>query len=163
MNARDTTAIESAIGDPREGLPEDIFLFVSRITPLINVDLLVQDDGGRTLLTWRDDGHFGCGWHVPGGVIRYKETAADRVRACALEELGAVVSFDPAPIFVMETIIDARDRGHAISMLFRCRLLTSPDPAREAGQAPLTGGEWRWFAERPPDLLAVQDQYTRFF
>lgn len=163
MSARDTTAIESAIGDPREGLPEDIFLFVSRITPLINVDLLIQDDGGRTLLTWRDDGHFGRGWHVPGGVIRYKETAADRVRACALEELGAAVSFDPAPIFVMETIIEARDRGHAISMLFRCRLLTSPDPGRKAGPAPLTGGEWRWFEGRPPDLLAVQDPYARFF
>jgi colanic acid biosynthesis protein WcaH len=34
---------------------------------------------GRTLLTWRDDESFGAGWHVPGGIIRYKETAADRI------------------------------------------------------------------------------------
>jgi hypothetical protein len=49
------------------GLPEELFLFVSRITPLINVDLLIQDDGRRTLLTWRSDRFFGPGWHVPGG------------------------------------------------------------------------------------------------
>jgi hypothetical protein len=34
-------ALEAAIGDPRRGLPEEIFRFVSRITPLINVDLLI--------------------------------------------------------------------------------------------------------------------------
>jgi ADP-ribose pyrophosphatase YjhB (NUDIX family) len=162
MSFRDTAAIESAIGDPRDGLPEDIFLFVSRITPLINVDLLIQDDRGRTLLTWREDGHFGSGWHVPGGVIRYKEAAADRVRACAREELAADVSFDPAPVFVMETIIDKRDRGHAVSLLFRCRLLTPPDPAREADPSAPLPGAWRWFEGRPPDLLAVQDEYARF-
>jgi hypothetical protein len=34
--------VESAIGDPRQGLPEDVFLLVSRITPLINIDLLIH-------------------------------------------------------------------------------------------------------------------------
>ncbi len=68
--------LESAIGDPREGLPEDIFRFVTRIAPIVNVDLLMQDEAGRTLLTWRADEHFGAGWHVPGGIIRFEETAA---------------------------------------------------------------------------------------
>jgi ADP-ribose pyrophosphatase YjhB (NUDIX family) len=160
---RHIEALESLVGDPSRGLPEDIFLFVGRITPLINVDLLIQDVRGRTLLTWRDDGHFGCGWHVPGGVIRYKEAAADRVRACASEELGAEVSFDPAPIFVMETIIDSRDRGHAVSLLFRCRLATPPDRATEAGPEAPAAGQWRWHQGAPPDLLDVQSQYARFF
>ena len=104
-------ALEAAIGDPRRGLPEDVFRFVSRITPLINVDLLIQDDRSRTLLTWRDDEFFGPGWHVPGGIIRYKESAADRLRACAREELGADVSFDPAPLLVSETIRAENTRG----------------------------------------------------
>jgi hypothetical protein len=39
----------AAIGDPRQGLPEEVFLFASRITPLINVDVLTQDDRGGTL------------------------------------------------------------------------------------------------------------------
>jgi colanic acid biosynthesis protein WcaH len=163
VSFRDPTEIESVIGDPRQGLPEDVFLLVSRITPLINVDLLIQDDSGRTLLTWRDDEFFGSGWHVPGGIIRYKETAAERVRACAREELAADISFDPAPMFVMETILERRDRGHAISLLFRCRLLTAPDPAMAAGPESPSQGQWRWHEAAPLDLLDVQGQYARFF
>ena len=34
--------LETAIGDPKRGLPENVFLFTSRITPLIAVDLLIQ-------------------------------------------------------------------------------------------------------------------------
>src|SRR5579863_6875143 len=130
MDALNAIAIlESGIGDPHLGLPEEIFLFVSRIAPLVNVDLLIQDEAGRTLLTWRDDEFFGTGWHVPGGIIRYKETIADRIQACAKEELGAQVSFDPAPILISETIRDQQNRAHSISLLHRCRLL-----------APLEGG-----------------------
>src|SRR5436190_1067201 len=96
--ARSVAALESALGDPRQGLPEDVFLFASRIVPLINVDLLIQDARGWSLLTWRDDEFFGSGWHLPGSIIRYKETAAERVRACAREELAAEVSYDATPI-----------------------------------------------------------------
>jgi ADP-ribose pyrophosphatase YjhB (NUDIX family) len=156
-------ALEGAIGDPHRGLPEDIFRFVSRLIPMVNVDLLIQDDGGRTLLTWRDDEHFGPGWHVPGSVIRYKERAADRVRACARDELGAEVSFADAPVFVMETIRAERDRGHAVSLLYRCRLLTPADGARQAGSGLPTAGQWRWHDGVPPDLLAIQQPYARFF
>ena len=66
-------AIESTINDPQEGLPEVVFLFVTRHTPMINVDLLIRDAEGRVLLTWRDDGYeHSPGWHIPGGIIRYK-------------------------------------------------------------------------------------------
>src|SRR5204863_6588665 len=90
-------ALEAEIGDPREGLPEDVFRFVSRITPLANVDLLIEDPRRGTLLTWREDQFFGAGWHLPGGIVRYKETARQRVRACAQHELGADVVFDETP------------------------------------------------------------------
>ena len=63
--------------DPNGGLPEELFLFVSRLVPMVNVDLFISDDQGRVLLTWRDDEIFGAGWHIPGGMIRYKETAQD--------------------------------------------------------------------------------------
>src|ERR1700681_3692801 len=116
MNLREEFAtIESAIGDPHQGLPENIFLFVSRITPLINVDLLIKDDCGHTLLTWRDDEFFGRGWHPPGGIIRYKDMASDRIRACAREELGAEIGLEPIPLLVSETIREQSSRGHFIS------------------------------------------------
>ena len=155
--------LESAIADPRHGLPEEIFLFVSRIIPMVNVDLLIQDNARRTLLTWRQDEFHGPGWHVPGGIIRYKEMAADRIRACALQELGAQVAFEPAPVLVSEVISSQSSRGHFISMLYRCELLTPLDPGRLASSAPPRPGEWRWHESCPPDLLDAQAHYRRFF
>lgn len=148
--------------DPRRGLPEDVFRFVSRVTPLVNVDLLIKDERSRTLLTWRDDEFFGPGWHVPGSIIRFKELAADRIRACAREELGADVSSDPAPLVVLEDIGGQETRGHHISLLFRCRLLSPLDETRRAGGIP-SPGHWRWHERPPADLLAAQTAYARFF
>ena len=70
--------IEKQIHNPKQGLPEEIFLFATRITPMINVDLLIKDYNGNTLLTWRDDGYHKPGWHIPGGIIRLKEKLAKR-------------------------------------------------------------------------------------
>jgi len=85
--------LDQQVPDPSAGLPEELFLLFSRMTPLVNVDLLIKNEQGKTLLTWRDDGYWKPGWHVPGGIIRYKETLADRVRAVAKNELGAEVEF----------------------------------------------------------------------
>jgi ADP-ribose pyrophosphatase YjhB (NUDIX family) len=155
-------ALESAVGDPRRGLPQDIFRFVSRVTPLINVDLLIKDERFRTLLTWRDDEFFGPGWHVPGGIIRYKESAADRIRACARAELGAEVASEPVPLFLFEFIGEQETRGHHISLLYRCRLLTPPDEARRTTDPP-SSGQWSWHHGCPADLIEEQRPYTQFF
>lgn len=155
--------VESAIQNPRRGLPEQVFLFVSRMTPLINVDLLIQDEEGRTLLTWRDDEFYEPGWHIPGSIVRHKETLAARIEACAHDELGAQVEFDSPPLLVSETIRQQDTRGHFISLLYRCRLRTPPDESRRAGPRPLTAGEWQWHVFCPPNLLTIQKQYARFF
>jgi ADP-ribose pyrophosphatase YjhB (NUDIX family) len=156
-------ALEAAAGDPRTGLGTELFQFVSRMAPCANVDLLIQDERHRTLLTWRDDDLFGIGWHLPGGIIRYKETAADRVRACARDELATEVSFDPAPVFVSETIREQSDRGHLISLLYRCRLRSLPDEARRASAFPPAPGQWQWHDAPPMGLLGVHRIYARFF
>lgn len=155
-------SLEAALPEAGGGLPEDVLQFVSRLTPLVNVDLLIQDDRSRTLLTWRDDEHFGPGWHVPGGLIRLKERAADRIRACAQEELGVDVEGDREPIFVHESIGDQRNRGHHLSLLYRCRLLGPPDDMRRARSEPPRPGQWRWHDRCPPDLLREQAAYARF-
>lgn len=155
-------ALEAAIGDARRGLPEDVFRFVSRITPLINVDLLIKDDQSRTLFTWRHDEFFGPGWHIPGGIIRYKESAAERIRCCARKELGAEISSEPVPLSVFEDIGGQDTRGHHVSLLYRCRLVTTPDAARRAAELPLPG-QWRWHAGVPTDLIEEQRPYARFF
>lgn len=155
--------VEAAVDDPHRWLPQPIFYLVSRLMPLANVDLLVQDERGRTLLTWRDDEFFGQGWHVPGSTIRFQETIADRVHGCAQMELGAEVAFDPFPIAIEEEIDPAlTTRGHCLALLYRCRLLSPPEPAREWTSGPPQRDQWAWHAGPPANLLPVHQRYVRF-
>ncbi len=156
--------LKSSLGDPSQGLPEEVFLFVAAVTPMVNVDLLIRDDGGRTLLTWRDDGFLPPGWHIPGGIIRYKETLASRIAAVAATELGTTVSFRPEPLAVKELILpDWPVRGHFISFLYECRLSGPlPDASRCRGESPRTG-QWAWHEKCPANFMAVQDMYRDFF
>jgi ADP-ribose pyrophosphatase YjhB (NUDIX family) len=155
--------IEGHIEACSDGLPEEVFLFLSRTTPLVNVDLLIQNESAHTLLTWRQDRFFGPGWHVPGGVIRYKEPAGRRIGQVARHELGAVVAFDPVPILVHENIRpDRRDRAHAVSLLYRCRLTSNPDPRlRWTNESPAPG-QWAWHERCPDNLILEQSAYASF-
>jgi colanic acid biosynthesis protein WcaH len=144
---------------PQDGLPHELFRFVSRLVPLVNVDLLIQDERRGTLLTWRHDENYGPGWHVPGGIIRYRETAAARIRATALRELEAEVEYDPEPIRIQEVIDPARgERGHFISLLYRCRLIGAPGQHLRAHADP-KAGDWAWHRECPANLIPEQKAY----
>nr|WP_320132877.1 NUDIX domain-containing protein [uncultured Holophaga sp.] len=156
-------ALESLVPDARKGLPEEVFLLLTRLTPMINVDLLIRDGEGRSLLTWRADTYYPAGWHVPGGIIRYKETAAQRLHAVAHLELGARIRFESEPLAIREVIqAERKNRGHFISMLYACTLETPPDPAREwHGGEPLHG-EWAWHQGCPERLLEVHGMYRPF-
>lgn len=156
-------AILAAVPDPAAGLPDDVFRLISRLTPLVNVDLLIQDDRRGTLLTWREDEFFGTGWHLPGGIIRYKETAASRVRACARAELDAEVAFEQTPMAIGECIGEHATRGHHIALLFGCRLIRGPDPSRKADGPRPRPGQWRWHPRCPADLLETQRSYAKYF
>ncbi len=155
--------LESAIDDPSKGLPEDIFLFISRVTPLVNVDLLIKNEQKQTLLTWRDDGYYPASWHVPGGIIRYMETMAERIRAVAATELGATVDCNHNPLAMNEVLQpNYKNRGHFISFLFQCRL-TSPleESTRYSKGVPLAG-EWAWHDTCPDNLIPVHEMYRPY-
>lgn len=145
--------LSQAIGDPSQGLPEEIFHFATTIVPMVNVDLLIKNKQRETLLTWRDDGFFPPGWHVPGGIIRYKETFRQRIHAVAANELGIRVRFKKKPIAINEIIMEPswRVRGHFISLLYRCTLIRPPKV-----------GECAWHSRCPDNLLPVHEIYRQF-
>ena len=157
--------LETAIGDPSEGLPEEVFLFLSRITPLVNVDLLIQNQRQETLLTWRDDGQNMVGWHVPGGIIRYKEEFHHRIKEVAHHELKAEVDLDDEPIALNRVILprERRIRGHFVSLLYRCTLRTPLDPSLQFDEEMPLNGRWAWHFRCPENLLDVQQMYRKFF
>ena len=156
--------LESFIKDPSQGLPDDLFLFVSRITPLINVDLLIKNEQNHTLLTWRDDEYYTTGWHIPGGIIRYKETIADRIKAVAKDELGAKIEFKDSPLAIKDGFNDKnKNRGHFISLLYQCTLITQPnDDLRCTGNSPKKE-EWMWHSTCPANIIPVHEMYRKFF
>lgn len=150
------------VPNPSAGLPDPVFYCISRMTPLINVDLLIKDENGRILLAWRDDRFAGTGWHVPGGIIRFRETMVERLRKVMQLEIGTEVAFDPEPVAIHEIIADhTRDRGHFISLLFNCRLSSSFAPAN-SGLEPTSPGFLQWHDACPDNLLPLQGVYRRF-
>lgn len=155
-------ALVEAVPDPRRGLPDNVFYYISKTTPLVNVDLLVKDDLGRTLLAWRDDPLAGRGWHVPGGIIRFKETFSARIEKVAQTELGTSIQYDPVPIAVHEIIHPERDtRGHFISLLFKCFLPSTFIPENE-GLSVGDRGYLTWHDRCPEDLLPVHELYRDY-
>jgi colanic acid biosynthesis protein WcaH len=155
--------LDTAADNPEYGLPEELFLFASRITPMVNVDLLIKNECGQTLLTWRDDGYWKPGWHIPGGIIRYKEEAAARINAVARLELGTTVEFKSEPISITQIILPERkNRAHFISLLYECKLTGTPDLALKYNAGIPKSGEWSWHHGCPDDILEVHEIYRKF-
>lgn len=150
---------------PREGLPQELFLWLSALTPIPNVDLWIQNEAGEVLLSWRDDPYYGKGWHIPGGCIRFGETMAERIEKTALSELGCKVEFDPQPMAVRDIIRPPVEglqnpdmRGHHVAMLYRCTLPRDypvTNDTRQEGK----NGYLRWFSAIPPDFLSIHEPY----
>lgn len=146
------------MGDPQRGLPEDVFLFASRLTPMVTVDLLIKDKLNRILLTWREDGYCAPGWHIPGGIIRFKETILSRVIAVARQEIDVDVEFGSTPLTVNEVIHPMRPtRGHFISRLIRCSLRTQLDERFRCIIGQPRSGEWMWHDRCPENIISVHE------
>lgn len=144
-----------------------LFLIISAFVPVVNVDLLIQrrnSQGTReTLLVWREDRWY-RGWHLAGGVIRFKESGEDRVKRVAWQELGAKVLVAKEPVLVSEKMAKRRRlRGHFVSLLYECDLTTQPLEALEfVSGAPLPG-QWQWHEMPPRKLIPQHRSYRPFF
>ena len=153
--------IERAGIDPINGVGDDLFLMVTSLTHIVNVDLLIEKDG-EILYAWRDDSQCGKGWHLPGGCLRLKETLEKRLHLCAMDEIGSDVNFNMNPVLITENIEPIRDKGrtHFISFLYRCEL--QDESALENLDGAEIKGHLGWFSCIPKNFLAVQDFYRNF-
>lgn len=161
-------AIKERLKDvkPEDGLGRELFLLVSSLTPIVNVDLLVYNDKGQFLLTWRDDPHCGQGWHVPGGCIRFKETCEERIKKVAQKELGiSDIVFEKDSIKVFEIISqehrdieNQNERAHFMTLVYKCY---APSDFLVGNQTIKEGevGYMKWFDHLPDNLLSIQSCY----
>jgi colanic acid biosynthesis protein WcaH len=154
--------LDSSIPDKTIGLPDDIFYFISRTTPLVNVDLLVKDKKGRVLLSWRDDEYYGRGWHIPGGIVRFKETLEQRIQKTAEQELGTAICFDPKPLTIEQFIEPEWDnRAHFISFLYECSVSDDFIP-NNASKKRHDVGYIEWHNGCPDNLIQFHDRYRNY-
>lgn len=128
------------------------------------MDLLIKNEQNHTLLTWRDDGYWEPGWHIPGGIVRYKETISDRINRVAASELGAKVEFKKDPLAINEVIHppSRRTRGHFISLLYECTLLSPPNRNLKYEKGIPKQGEWAWHSKCPDNIIPVHQMYRKF-
>jgi colanic acid biosynthesis protein WcaH len=155
--------LDEAASDKRNGLPDDIFYFISRTTPLVNVDLLIKDKMGRILLSYRNDEYCGKGWHIIGGIVRFKETLFQRIQNTAINELGSIVAFEPKPVAILENIIENREnRAHHISFLYNC---TVPENyvINNGSKRETDAGFLKWHKKFPDNIISCQISYKQYF
>ena len=158
--------------DPRNGLPESLFRFVSSISPIPNIDLFIVDDKNRFLLSWRDDEFYGKGWHLPGGCIRLLEPFDVRIQKTAKQELGTHIIYNPKPILTVESLaVKERikkqgnlERVHNISVLYMGQFPSGYDiEFFNSKIKPMGRGYLRWFGFFPEDFLDCQrPMYEKF-
>ena len=153
--------IESHIADAKTGLPFPVFELVSRLTPMVNVDLLIKDKNNRILLAWRDDQFAGQGWHIPGGIVRFKETLDNRIQQVALREIGQQVDYVPEPITMNQVICKHETRGHFISLLYACSIDENFVPDNK-NLTPADPGFLVWHDHCPDNLVRVHEMYRDY-
>lgn len=145
-----------------DGMPTDLFLLVSSLVPLPNVDLLVVNRKNQLLLSRRNDQFYSKSWHIPGGCMRFNENFEKRIQETAKRELGCTVTFDENPLAVRNvirgsngTLPHPRERGHNVAILFRCYL---PDDYQidNGGRTEDDDGYLKWFDRLPEDFLEIQ-------
>lgn len=153
--------MNKAVKDPSLGLPQELFLFVSRITPMVNVDLLIKDESRRTLLSWRNDQFAGSGWHLPGGIVRFKENLETRLSKVAETEIRAEVKFEPDPVTINQIFCDHDTRGHFISILYK-GFLSSRFVLENNGLSTNDEGYLKWHQSCPENLVKVHEVYRKY-
>lgn len=158
--------LRSAQINTNYGMREDLFLLVSGLVPLPNVDLLVVNEKNQLLLSWREDGFFENSWHIPGGCMHYGEGFEECLRETARRELGVDIRWESEPVAVRNVIRGAREkqrfpreRGHNVAILFRCYLCQPLDETVLADDGKRENGKLKWFDKLPENFMKIQHIY----
>ena len=150
----------------QNGLPQELFLLISSLVPLVNVELLVVNEKNQLLLSRRNDRYFEKSWHIPSCYMRIYESFSQCVHATALRELGRDVTFPEVPVAVRNIIREANSRqecpnecGHNVAMLFRSSL-PADYMINNGEKGPDDDGFLRWFNVLPENFKKIQMAYA---
>jgi ADP-ribose pyrophosphatase YjhB (NUDIX family) len=154
--------LNKLIKNPDKGLPEPIFYFATRITPIVNVDLLIISKKYGYFLTWRNDEFAGRGWHLPGGVVRVNETLLERAKQVSINEINLKIKNITGPYDMNEVIVkDQYYRSHFVSFLFKCYLTEKEE--NFLFRLSKLDSSFKFFKTKPLDLIKCHYIYNNHF
>ena len=159
--------LKDRIEDSTRGLPEDIFLFVSSITPLVNVDILIKNEKNQILLSWRNGSYTEQGWHFPGRILRFKSTLEKCIQDLINEEIKKDIILNKCPLEYNEMIHDYSNiqniRSHFISFLYE-GFLDSNTILFTKKLSSNYNGYLKWFDYCPENLIECHKKvYNKYF
>jgi len=147
--------------DPRSGIGDDLLNFVLKLVPYTGIELYIKNEKNEFLLSYRND-EFYHGWHFIGGMLRCRESWANRIIETAIKEIGVEIEFDELPFFVKENWNEKIDpRGHSINLLFRASIKKGNESNLRLwdGTRNLCNGDLYWFSKRPENILEMHKVY----
>ena len=153
--------ISSFAVDAKKGLGRPLFEAVSGMTPNVNVDLLCYDTNNRFALVFREDKFYGPGWHIPGGVLRFKEKLITRLYLTAKKELNLKKIESVSRVKISEIFASDRDvRGHFISFLYKAKSLELDKFDDYDASLKYFDGSIAMFYAPPYDIIKQHKQFS---
>ena len=77
---------------------DEQFLKIIDATPLVSIDLILENPQGKILLGKRSNRPAQGYWFVPGGRIQKNEKLADAIKRISLTELGFEITLDDSEL-----------------------------------------------------------------
>ncbi len=134
------------IENPKKLEHEELALAV-KLTPLVSIDLIIEDKAGRILLGMRENEPAKGFWFVPGGRILKNERIANAFERIIKDELGLEISYDQAEfVGVFEHLYPtnfAKKEGfgtHYVVLAHRVKLISDAEPTADTQHSNLV-----WF------------------
>jgi colanic acid biosynthesis protein WcaH len=128
-------------------LDQSTFANIIANTPLVSIDLLVQNTQGEFLLGFRNNRPAKDFWFVPGGRILKDERMQDAFKRLTMEELGIQCSIENAKFlgpyehFYTDYVFGSEHSTHYVVLAYslRLELALSDLPEQQHSQ-------YRWFS-----------------
>ncbi|RUO19614.1 GDP-mannose mannosyl hydrolase [Aliidiomarina iranensis] len=126
-------------------LSKDVFTTVLDSTPLVSIDLLVQNYGGQVLLGQRKNRPAEGDWFVPGGRILKNESLSDAFRRLTLVELGQAFDVTEAILkgpydhFYSDSVFGESPSTHYVAIAYTLHVKALPNLPTEQHSS------YRWF------------------
>lgn len=120
--------ITNTISENSMFLSAATFSTVIDATPLVSIDLILENPQGEILLGYRKNRPAQGFWFVPGGRIRKNESLADAFKRLTLTELGTAFPIEEARLqgpydhFYSDSVFGESPSTHYVVIAYRLKI-----------------------------------------